>query len=88
MMRTSPTPGRLSIGSFTFFSAISVSSRRSRGPETARNITGVLSGSNFSTIGGSVSSGNCATMVPILSRTSCAASSRLRSKRNSTMTLE
>ena len=50
--------------------------------------TGAESGSNFSTMGGSVSLGNLARMVEILSRTSCAAASESRSRANTTVTRE
>ena len=51
-------------------------------------ITGIASRSNLSMIGGSVLGGNRARIVFTLSRTSCAAMSRLRSSRNCTVICE
>ena len=49
---------------------------------------GAESGSNFSTMGGSVSLGNLPRMVEILSRTSWAAESESRSRANTAVTRE
>src|ERR1041385_4690688 len=76
---TSPTPLTRSSCTRTVLSANSVNSRNERSAESASVTTGVLSLSNFCTIGGVASSGRSRPSVLTRSRTSCAADSRLRS---------
>ena len=61
--RTSPTPSARSRSTLTVLSAISVSSRRLRLPETARVRTGAWSLSSLETVGGRMSSGQEADRV-------------------------
>ena len=82
MMRTSPTPAERSSWGRTILSASSVSSRRSRSPDSATVTTGAWSLSNLDTTGGRISRGTLRVAMATLSRTSWAATSiwRLRLK--------
>ena len=77
---TLPTPLIDSIMRLIFLSAISVTSRKDRGADTARRKTGVASVSSFCTIGTSAVSGRSLTIRSILLRTSCAATSAFFSR--------
>src|SRR5215813_1808685 len=84
-IRTSPTPAERSSCGRTSLSAISVSSRRERSPDSAIVTTGAWSLSNFAMIGGRISRGMLRTAMATLSRTSCAATSIWRFRLNVTM---
>ena len=83
-----PTPLTVSSRSLICLRAISVTSRRSRRPDTAMVMTGIEPVSNLSTIGGSVPSGRSARIVLTLSRTSCMPTSPFFASRNWTVTIE
>ena len=85
---TAPTPLTVSSRSLIRFRAISVTSRKSRRPETAIVMTGIESVSNLSMIGGSVPSGSVDRIVLTLSRTSCVPTSPFFESRNCTVTIE
>ena len=85
---TAPTPLTVSSRSLICFRAISVTSRKSRRPETAIVITGIEPVSNLSMIGDSVPSGRSARIVLTLSRTSCVPTSPFFDSRNCTVTIE
>ncbi len=87
MSRTSPTPSARSRSTFTVLSAISVSSRRLRLPETARVRTGAVSLSSLETVGGRMSRGRRRAAFRTLSRTSWAATSTERLSAKVTVTL-
>ena len=79
---TDPTSFTVSSACFTFLSAISVSSFRSRGLYTAKLRIGAASGSIFWMFSGRVSRGNWLTTPASLSRTSWTAVSMSRSSVN------
>src|SRR5437764_6363907 len=81
-MSTLPTPLIGSICRLICLSAMSVTSRRERGAETAMRRTGVASVSSFWTIGISAVSGSSLTIRSTLLRTSWAATSAFFSSRN------
>ena len=83
-----PTPLTVSSRSLICLRASSVTSRKSRRPETAIVMTGIEPVSNLSTIGGSVPSGRSARIVLTLSRTSCIPTSPFFESRNWTVTIE
>ena len=88
MIRTSPTPAERSSRGRTILSAISVSSRSARSPDTASVTTGAWSLSNLDTIGGRISRGRLRTAMATLSRTSWAATSICRLRAKVTMTMQ
>jgi hypothetical protein len=69
-------------------SAISVSSRTLRSPESAMVTTGAWSLSNLAMMGGRISRGRLRSAMATLSRTSWAAASMLRLRLKVTMTIE
>src|SRR6267378_3043353 len=77
-IRTSPTPCERSSSGRTILSAISVSSRRGRSPESAMVTTGAWSLSILAITGGFTSRGRLRWAIETLSRTSWAATSMLR----------
>ncbi len=83
--RTSPTPVERSSATFTVLSAISVSSRIERSPESAMVITGAWSLSVLEMIGGRMSRGRLRWAMETLSRTSWAATSIWRLSTKVTM---
>ncbi len=85
---TSPTPADRSSGTLTTLSAISVSSRIDRLPDSAIDRTGERSLSCLRIIGGSTSLGSRRSTEPTRSRTSCAAVSMSRSRLNVTFTID
>ena len=84
-MATAPTSGTVSRFCLISLSVRKVISFKSRGALTLTDMTGTESRSNLSTMGVSVPVGRRERMVFTLSRTSCAAASRLRSSRNCTV---
>src|SRR5215470_104081 len=84
-IRTSPTPAERSSCGRTSLSAISVSSRSERSPDSAIVTTGAWSLSNLAMIGGRISRGMLRTAMATLSRTSWAATSIWRLRLNVTM---
>ena len=87
-MITDPTPATVSRFSLILLRVISVISCIGRWPATAICTTGIAFRSILSMIGVSVPTGSCERIVEILSRTSCAATSRSFSRTNCTMTSE
>jgi hypothetical protein len=85
---TAPTPWTVSSRSLICLRAISVTSRKSRRPETAIVSTGEASRSNLSTSGVSVPSGRVWRIELILSRTSWAPTSPFLESSNCTVTTE
>ncbi len=83
-----PTPSTVSSRSLIWRRAISVTSRKSRRPDTAIVMTGIASVSNLLTIGESVPSGSCDRIALTLSRTSCAPTSESFESWNWTVTTE
>lgn len=73
---------------FTTLSASSVSSRKERGPARAMVMMAFWSLSNFEMIGGSASRGRSRRMAATRSRTSCVATSMLRSRAKVALTQE
>src|SRR5688572_10098496 len=86
MIRTSPTPLDRSSWTLTVLSAISVSSRSDRSPESATVTTGAWSLSNLEITGGRMSRGRFRTARATFSRTSCAATSMARLSTKVTIT--
>src|SRR5215467_16213081 len=86
-IRTSPTPADRSSCGRTSLSAISVSSRSERSPDSAIVTTGAWSLSNLAMIGGRISRGMLRTAMATLSRTSWAATSIWRFRLNVTITI-
>src|SRR5271165_6245571 len=83
-----PTPGTVSSRSLICLRAISVTSRKSRLPETAMVITGIDPVSNLSTIGARVPSGKSDRIELTLSRTSWVPTSPFFDSRNWTVTID
>ncbi len=88
MIRTSPTPLERSSTTLTVLSAISVSSRIERSPESATVMTGAWSLSLLAMIGGRTSRGRLRMAMATLSRTSWAATSIWRFRAKVTITME
>ena len=82
VMLTSPTPSTVSSTRLICLSATSVVSRRLLSPATTNEMTGSESGSAFCMIGGRMFGGRFRMAPATFSRTSCAALSISRSRRN------